>query len=61
MTQQPAASVPCGYPSPGLPSGLQVVGPRHSDALVFAACNAFEQAQPWSRRRPGLPSRTPRV
>lgn len=61
MTQQPAASVPCGFTSAGLPIGLQVVGPRHSDALVLAACNAFEQAQPWSRRRAGLADRTPRV
>jgi aspartyl-tRNA(Asn)/glutamyl-tRNA(Gln) amidotransferase subunit A len=52
MTQQPAASVPCGFTVSGLPIGLQVVGPRHSDALVMAACRLFEQAQPWWRRRP---------
>jgi aspartyl-tRNA(Asn)/glutamyl-tRNA(Gln) amidotransferase subunit A len=52
MTQQPAASVPCGFTSSGLPIGLQVVGPRHSDALVMAACRVFEQAQPWWQHRP---------
>jgi aspartyl-tRNA(Asn)/glutamyl-tRNA(Gln) amidotransferase subunit A len=61
MTQQPAASVPCGHTSGGLTIGLQVVGPRHSDALVLAACNAFEQAQPWWRRRPDAIGSTPRV
>ena len=27
LTQQPAASVPCGFSSDGLPIGLQIVGP----------------------------------
>ena len=35
MTQQPAASVPCGFTSAGLPVGLQVVGPRHADAACW--------------------------
>lgn len=52
MTQQPAATVPCGFTSAGLPVGLQVVGPRHADARVLAACAAFEQARPWRTRTP---------
>ncbi|MBE1537420.1 amidase [Actinomadura algeriensis] len=48
MTQQPAASVPCGTTAAGLPVGLQVVGARHADALVMRACAAFEAARPWS-------------
>lgn len=52
MTQQPAASLPCGFTSAGLPVGLQVVGPRHADARVLAACAAFEQARPWQSTRP---------
>lgn len=54
MTQQPAASVPCGMTVSGLPIGLQVVGPRHSDSRVLAACAAYEQARPWIDRRPPL-------
>ncbi|MCX2732703.1 amidase [Saccharopolyspora sp. NFXS83] len=49
MTQQPAASVPCGFTTDGLPIGLQIVGPRHSDARVLRASRAYEQARPWSR------------
>ncbi|WUI02346.1 amidase [Spirillospora sp. NBC_00431] len=49
MTQQPAASLPCGFTSGGLPIGLQVVGARHADALVMAACAAYEKARPWKR------------
>jgi len=54
MTQQPAASVPCGWTSAGMPIGLQVVGPRHADDRVLAACAAYEQVEPWIYRRPPL-------
>ena len=33
FTGHPAASVPCGFTSAGLPIGLQVVGARYADAL----------------------------
>lgn len=49
MTQQPAASVPCGHTSDGLPIGLQIVAARHQDPLVLRASRAFEQARPWHR------------
>lgn len=45
LTQQPALSVPCGLTAAGLPVGLQVVGPRHADALVLRAGRAYEQAR----------------
>jgi aspartyl-tRNA(Asn)/glutamyl-tRNA(Gln) amidotransferase subunit A len=54
MTQQPAASLPCGFTAAGLPVGLQVVGPKHADARVLTACRAFEEARPWQGRRPAL-------
>jgi aspartyl-tRNA(Asn)/glutamyl-tRNA(Gln) amidotransferase subunit A len=57
MTQQPAASVPCGWSSTGLPIGLQVVGPRHADGRVLAACAAYERVAHWASRRPPLLSR----
>jgi aspartyl-tRNA(Asn)/glutamyl-tRNA(Gln) amidotransferase subunit A len=46
LTQQPAASVPCGFSSEGLPIGLQVVGARFNDDQVLRVCRAFEQAFP---------------
>lgn len=49
MTQQPAASIPCGTTQDGLPIGLQIIGPRHSDARVLQAARALEKAQPWQR------------
>jgi len=53
MTQQPAASVPCGLVN-GLPAGLQIVGPRHADGRVLALANAFQHATVWHRMRPPL-------
>jgi len=46
LTQQPAATIPCGLTKKGLPVGLQIVGPRHADALVLRAARAFESMQP---------------
>lgn len=37
MTQQPALSIPIGTTADGLPIGMQIIGPRHSDDLVLAA------------------------
>ena len=47
LTQQPAASVPCGFSSDGLPIGLQIVGPARHDHLVLRAARAFESARPF--------------
>jgi len=46
LTQQPAASIPCGLTKKGLPVGLHIVGPRYADALVLRAARAFESLQP---------------
>ncbi|MGH8861503.1 MAG: amidase family protein, partial [Jatrophihabitantaceae bacterium] len=52
MTQQPALSVPCGFTDAGLPVGMQIIGPRHADALVLRAGQAYESASTWIRRMP---------
>ncbi len=54
LTMQPALSVPCGLTSDGRPVGLQIVGPRHADALVLRAGRAFEAATDWHTRTPTL-------
>ena len=46
LTQQPAATIPCGLTKKGLPVGLHIVGPRYADALVLRAARAFESTQP---------------
>ena len=42
MTRSPAATVTVGRSSSGVPIGLQVVGPQHSDQLVLRATAALE-------------------
>ena len=54
FTGQPAATVPAGFTSAGLPVGLQIVGRRFDDLGVLQAAAAFEQARPWAARRPAL-------
>ncbi|MGW1802184.1 amidase [Streptomyces sp. NPDC001984] len=41
LTQQPAASVPCGVAPDGLPVGVQLVAARHRDGLVLRASHAL--------------------
>ena len=54
LTGQPAATVPCGFTSEGLPVGLQIVGRWHADSTVLRAAACFEAAQPWVDHRPPL-------
>jgi aspartyl-tRNA(Asn)/glutamyl-tRNA(Gln) amidotransferase subunit A len=55
LTQQPAASIPCGQTSDGLPIGLQIVGAIGADDVVLRASRTFEKGRPF----PALPE--PRV
>jgi aspartyl-tRNA(Asn)/glutamyl-tRNA(Gln) amidotransferase subunit A len=52
LTQQPAASIPCGFTSDGLPVGLQIVGRMFDDAGVLVAAAAYELADPHFERTP---------
>jgi len=54
MGQCPAASVPSGFASNGVPTGLQIVGKTYDDLSVFRAAAAFEAAKPWRNERPQL-------
>lgn len=51
MTEQPAASINCGYTSNGLPIGLQIVGDRFDDLGVLQFSREFERIRgpqrPW--------------
>ena len=47
-----AATVPCGFSADGLPIGLHIIGRHGDEASVIAASAAFEEARPWSDKRP---------
>jgi aspartyl-tRNA(Asn)/glutamyl-tRNA(Gln) amidotransferase subunit A len=50
----PAASIPCGFDSQGLPIGLQLSGPFLGEALVLKAGWAFQQATRWHKEVPRI-------
>ncbi len=52
MTEQPAASINCGYTAEGLPIGLQIVGRRFDDLGVLKLSRAYERLRPPQRTWP---------
>lgn len=52
LTQQPAASVPCGFTNDGLPIGIQIVGRMGEDARVLQASHALEKLLNLADRHP---------
>lgn len=46
LTRHPAASVPCGLSSDGLPVGLHIVAGHYKDAAVLAAAARYAEAHP---------------
>ena len=53
MWGTPAASVPAGVSTEGLPIGLHIVGNRHADDVVLRLARVLEQSRPWPRHAPG--------
>lgn len=60
MSEQPAASINCGYAASGIPIGLQIVGPRFQDLFVFKLAKAFEDftggVKAWPDLREAVPA-----
>ena len=54
LTQQPAASVNCGFTAAGMPIGLQIVGRMFDDAGVLGASVAIEAALGLLHHRPPM-------
>jgi aspartyl-tRNA(Asn)/glutamyl-tRNA(Gln) amidotransferase subunit A len=56
MSEQPAASINCGYTSGGLPIGLQIAGQRFDDLGVLRVSRAYEllrgPQRPWPEDPP---------
>ena len=50
----PALSVPCGFTSPGLPIGLQLMANCFEEKSLLEVGHAYQQATEWHRRRPPL-------
>lgn len=48
----PAASIPCGWSSNGLPIGMQIVGKRFDELTILQVSKAFEDVAPWQDKIP---------
>ena len=59
MSEQPAASVNCGYTASGLPIGLQIAGQRFDDLGVLRLARAFEHLRGAQRPWPEPPTVSP--
>ncbi len=53
LSQQPAASIPCGFTAEGLPVGFQLAGGKFDDLRVLRAAHAYLSAHP--PRFPAIP------
>jgi aspartyl-tRNA(Asn)/glutamyl-tRNA(Gln) amidotransferase subunit A len=54
LTGHPALAVPSGWAADGLPTSVQIIGPRHADSGVLRLGGLLEQTRPWADRRPAL-------
>jgi amidase len=50
ISGQPAFSLPLGSSSEGLPIGVQLVGRKLEEGLLFRLCAQLERARPWDDR-----------
>jgi aspartyl-tRNA(Asn)/glutamyl-tRNA(Gln) amidotransferase subunit A len=48
----PAASVPAGFTSNGMPTSFQLVGRHFEEIGILAAAHAYQQVTTWHRRQP---------
>lgn len=54
LTGNPAASIPCGWSSDGLPIGMQIVGSMFNELKVLQVSKAFEEIAPWQDKKPNF-------
>ncbi len=54
LTGQPAASVPCGFASNGMPVGMHIAAAPFAEATVLRIAHAYEAAAGWRGRMPAV-------
>jgi aspartyl-tRNA(Asn)/glutamyl-tRNA(Gln) amidotransferase subunit A len=52
LTGHPAVSVPSGFGTDGLPTGLQIVGRWAGEMDILRLAAMLEQVRPWAQHRP---------
>jgi amidase len=54
ITGQPAASVPAGFSTDGLPLAVQIVGRPGEERTILALAAELEAERPWAHHRPAM-------
>ena len=54
VTGHPAASVPAGWATDGMPTAVQLVAPRGDELTLLGLSAQIESVRPWADRRPKL-------
>jgi len=54
LTGQPAASVPAGIDSAGMPMSVQLIAPPNDEATLLSLAAQMEAARPWADLRPAV-------
>ena len=54
LSQCPVITVPTGFASSGVPTGMQIVGKTYDDVSVMRAAASFEATRPWNAATPSL-------
>lgn len=54
VSQCPVATVPTGFASSGVPTGMQIIGKTFDDVSVLRAAASFETIRPWAMTVPTL-------
>lgn len=49
-----AMSVPCGFTKGNMPVGIQLIGPRLSEQLLFKVGHAYQQMTDWHKKYPKI-------
>ncbi|MFX1327780.1 MAG: amidase [Promethearchaeota archaeon] len=52
LSGHPAASIPCGWSTKGLPIGMQIIGKRFDELKVLQVSKAYEEICPWQEKKP---------
>jgi aspartyl-tRNA(Asn)/glutamyl-tRNA(Gln) amidotransferase subunit A len=50
----PAASIPCGFDSQGLPIGMHLIGRPWEESTILKAAAVYEAATDWHHKRPTI-------
>jgi len=49
-----AMSIPCGFTKDNMPVGLQLIGPKLSEELLFKVGHAYQQITDWHKKHPKI-------